>query len=367
MSDIVISGSSVTDDVISVIVDGDIVIARDSAQASASAALVSEQNALASAELATSKSAIAVSSASTATIKASEALASANSASIDASSAATSEINASTYATNALNAANDSISAKDISVAKASEASISESNALASATGASASEANALSSKNSASSSATTAQLKAWESEAERLTADSYANQQEDVYVVSYTSNGDGTFSQSDTTDYSSYHWSQKSQHTAGDTIDVLGDVDTTGKIDGDSLVWNSTTGMWEASSISVPTPTITITTTMNEGQTVTDGSITNYNSNFSYTIEADSGTISSVSGSSFRYTAPDIIDGGVSAPYTDTIRITATFGFFTSQEATKVITYVYVPLVADSAVTFSFATDTENNTGWTA
>ncbi len=54
------------------------------------------------------------------------------------------------------------------------------------------------------------AKEEAWRAEAERLTANSYATEPEDVYVKIYTSNNDGTFTVTDTTDYSSYHWEKK-------------------------------------------------------------------------------------------------------------------------------------------------------------
>lgn len=59
------------------------------------------------------------------------------------------------------------------------------------------------------------AQLKAWEAEAERMTADSYATEPENTFVKVYTSNGDGTFSSADTTEYSALHYSNKSQEFA--------------------------------------------------------------------------------------------------------------------------------------------------------
>ena len=54
-------------------------------------------------------------------------------------------------------------------------------------------------------------ELRMWEAEANALTSDSYANEAEDVFVKIYTSNGDGTFSSTDSTEYSSFHYSEKS------------------------------------------------------------------------------------------------------------------------------------------------------------
>lgn len=59
---------------------------------------------------------------------------------------------------------------------------------------------------------ASESQLHAWESEASRMTSDSYATEPEDVFVKVYTSNADGTFTATDTTEYSSFHWKQKAE-----------------------------------------------------------------------------------------------------------------------------------------------------------
>jgi hypothetical protein len=61
-----------------------------------------------------------------------------------------------------------------------------------------------------ASASATQAELYEWEAEAERLTADSYATEAEDTFVNLVTSDGDGTFTYTPTTDYSALHWAAK-------------------------------------------------------------------------------------------------------------------------------------------------------------
>jgi len=58
---------------------------------------------------------------------------------------------------------------------------------------------------------ATNAELSTWEAEAEKMTADSYATQPEDEFVIVYTSDGDGTFTATPTTENSSLHWAAKS------------------------------------------------------------------------------------------------------------------------------------------------------------
>ena len=81
--------------------------------------------------------------------------------------------------------------------------------------------------------SATSAQLKAWEAEAERLTADSYATEAASVPVKLYASNGDGTFTATDTdpTEYSSLHYST-TVDLINDTTPQLGGVlDTNGRL----------------------------------------------------------------------------------------------------------------------------------------
>lgn len=70
---------------------------------------------------------------------------------------------------------------------------------------------------------ATKAELEAWEAEAEKLTADSYASEPEDVFVKIYTSNGNGTFSVVNAVTYSSLHYSLKSSGTP--SVDTIVDL----------------------------------------------------------------------------------------------------------------------------------------------
>ena len=107
---------------------------------------------------------------------------------------------------------------------------------------------------------ATNAQLKAWISEAEQLTSASYATQAEDVFVDNYSSDGDGTFTATPTTDYSAYHWKQKALAIASGSIDALSDVDTTGKAAGDSLTFNSVSGKWEVDTTLLKSTAIGVT-----------------------------------------------------------------------------------------------------------
>lgn len=88
---------------------------------------------------------------------------------------------------------------------------------------------------------ATTAQLQAWISEAEQMTSNSYATEAEDTFVKVYTSNGDGTFTATDTTEYSALHWAAKSEASAtqadiiADSLQFTGGVGTQG-----TMSWNA-------------------------------------------------------------------------------------------------------------------------------
>lgn len=80
------------------------------------------------------------------------------------------------------------------------------------------------------------ARLEAWNAQAEKMTANSYADEPVDVFVKQYFSNGDGTFGYTDSTNYSSFHWATKSGgssvKTNGvvyvNTIDELSVIDIT-------------------------------------------------------------------------------------------------------------------------------------------
>lgn len=54
-----------------------------------------------------------------------------------------------------------------------------------------------------------------WYAEAEALTADSYATEAHNILVKIYTSNDDGTFTATDTTEYSALHWAEESALSA--------------------------------------------------------------------------------------------------------------------------------------------------------
>jgi hypothetical protein len=110
----------------------------------------------------------------------------------------------------ALEDAQPIIDAAAEAIASAAAAATSEGNAATS-------EANAAGSADAAAASENSAQLLAWEAEAEKLTADSYATEAVGVPVKQYTSNGDGTFTATDVvpTVYSALHYIDSSESSA--------------------------------------------------------------------------------------------------------------------------------------------------------
>ena len=68
------------------------------------------------------------------------------------------------------------------------------------------------------------------------------------LYDVMPLEVGDALYAQSDDTDITwIMSWVENTTSVIGQSIDVLSDVDTTGKANGDVLTYNSTTGNWEA------------------------------------------------------------------------------------------------------------------------
>jgi hypothetical protein len=85
------------------------------------------------------------------------------------------------------------------------------------------------------------AKLDAWNAEAEKLTADSYATEAEDVFVKLYSSDGDGTFTATDTTEYSALHWAAKSQSSSELDSIIANSVQLTGGVGSQgTLTWNN-------------------------------------------------------------------------------------------------------------------------------
>lgn len=62
----------------------------------------------------------------------------------------------------------------------------------------------------------TNAQLRAWEAQAEKLTANSWANESTGTFVKTYTSNDNGTFTAMATTEYSAKHYKEKAAAIVG-------------------------------------------------------------------------------------------------------------------------------------------------------
>lgn len=163
--------------------------AAAASEASAAAALVSEGNAAASEAQAAAEAALAAAEAAAALASQVAAAASAAAALVSEGNASASEIAA---AASAVTAANEAAASAASAAAAAASAVTAATEAAASAV------------------SANDSQLRAWEAEAEKMTADSYATEAEDVFVNSWASDGDGTFTATPTTDYSALHHSAK-------------------------------------------------------------------------------------------------------------------------------------------------------------
>lgn len=137
--------------------------------------------------------------------------------------------------------------------------------------------------------SATNSQLRAWDAEAERLTADSYATEAENVVVKVYTSNGDGTFTATPTTEYSALHWSDKATINANFAPTIHAATSKTTLVDADEFpildsasafglkkLTSADLKMWTSSSFALTVGTIaTLRTTVYSGQSLV--SVTGY------------------------------------------------------------------------------------------
>lgn len=124
------------------------------------------------------------------------------------------------------------------------------------------------------SSSATQSQLYEWEAEAERLTSDSYATEAEDTFVNLVTSDGDGTFTYTPTTDYSALHWAAKAATFNPAIYAPLASPALTGTptVGGDAIKYLTAQPSWTGVSIG-------------GGETLyPDGTICGSNANGSYT-----------------------------------------------------------------------------------
>jgi len=73
-------------------------------------------------------------------------------------------------------------------------------------------EQSAVNAAQSAIDASTNGQLEVWKAEAQKMTADSYATEPHNVYVKTYASNGDGTFTPTDTTEYSALHYEEETK-----------------------------------------------------------------------------------------------------------------------------------------------------------
>jgi len=206
---------------------------------------------------------------------------------------------------------------------------------------------------------------KAWEAEASRLTSNSYAAEAEDVFVNIWTSDGDGTYTSTPTTEYSALHWAAKAEEITGGSIDSLTDVDTTGKVDEDLLTWDGSN--WVPLSrdevgTKTTAPTISFSSPIDENTTGNVITITNHDADAAYTFgtTGDVGTIDYTSGDTATIDAVDITDD---LDHDGTITCYATkAGELKSVTASEDITITYIASTADDAISDDLSSDVIND-----
>ncbi len=184
--------------------------ATDAAAASASASAASSSAGSASASASTASTA-----ASNAGISETNAAADAAQTALDAAATAADAV---ATAADAVTTAADRVVTTQDAIDTAADAAATAADKIATNADAASTAADAISTAAdaaSATASATAAELDAWEAEAEQMTADSYATEAEDVLVNVWTSDGDGTFTATPTTDYSSLHHATKAAASA--------------------------------------------------------------------------------------------------------------------------------------------------------
>ena len=313
----------------------------------ANAALVSEINALAS-ENATDVNLVATNS-DVATTNANVLITNADVVTTNANVVLT-NADVATTTTNALASSNSATSASASAVA-----------ADISAQDASTSLANIGASETNSANSATSAQLKAWEAEARKLTADSYATEAEDTFVNSFASDGDGTFTVTPTSDYSALHWAAKSALAAGRDASVVV-VDSSGFNNVLSAADNTVQkALQTLDNTFVPftTPTISFTSPVNENGSTTV-TITNYDADATYFFGTTVGTVTYTSGNTATFNAKDITDGD------DDIGVITCYAtkplFLQSATASEAVTVTFVNVISDTAVTYNSTEFTTTN-----
>ncbi len=176
----------------------------------------------ASATAAASSASAASNSAIAASGSATDSSNSATSASNSASTATTQAGIATTQATNSSNSASAALASQNAANNSQTSATASAATATAQATTATTQAGIATTQATNSANSASSAQLKAWEAEARKLTADSYATEPEDTFVNNFASDGDGTFTVTPTSEYSALHWATKAAAYVGIAVNQL-------------------------------------------------------------------------------------------------------------------------------------------------
>jgi len=194
-------------------------------------------------------------------------------------------------------------------------------------------------------------QLTAWESEASKMTADSYAQEAEDVNVKIYTSNGDGTFSPTTTSDYSAYHYKMKTQQINNLELDSLADVDTVGKQEGSALVYDIASSMWIVGS-GVPetvAPLVSSTDVNVVMNSTVEVQILDYHDSITYFTKTDDDTVATItqSGDILTIEGADIL-----VDETTVVSVRGIAPGMTVSKWTDIdVTTLYVPIADDGSI----------------
>lgn len=136
---------------------------------------------------------------------------------IDVAAVEAARLDAEQSAAEALDSANSATTSENNAASSESQAGISEVNAAVDSQ-------DAANCRQAAYDQAVISQEEAWNAEAEKMSADSYANEPEDIPVKIWSSDGDGTFSSVDTNpiEYSAFHWKEKASAIASGGVDDI-------------------------------------------------------------------------------------------------------------------------------------------------
>ena len=225
-----------------------------------------------------------------------------------------------------------------------------------------------------AAASAAAAEQSEWESEASRLTSESYAVEPEDTFVNIWTSDGDGTYTATPTTDYSALHWAAKAEAIAGGTLDALSDVNMAGKADTDLITWDAGTNKYIALTranlflgITTAIPTLVFTTPVDENSTDNLITITveeNATPSLPLSDVGTCKTLTNINTTTWTalFDAKDITDTDDDNGTITCDAINTYEGKLRSTPSSDAITITFIPSEADTAESDNLSVDTIND-----